>query len=67
MKIKMNIKALRKERQMSLSILSRKTGISATHINDIENNLKMPSFINAVILAKALNVKMEEIFTIIKY
>ena len=43
--LKFLIKEIRKEQNITLKQLSYRTGISTTHLNDIENNLKMPSLI----------------------
>lgn len=65
--IKFNIKPIRKKEKITLKQLSHKTGISTTHLNDIENNNKMPSMIFAILIAKALRVKVDEIYTIKRY
>lgn len=62
-----NIKNIRKKQDISLQQLSHKTGISTTHLCDIENNNKMPSFIIVVLISRALKVKLEEIYTIKRY
>lgn len=64
MRIEIRVKQIRKEKNMSLSELSKKSGISTTHINDIENNLKSPSLLIAVLLAKALNIDITEMYII---
>lgn len=64
MRIEIIVKQIRKEKNMSLSELSKKSGISTTHINDVENNLKSPSLLVAVLLAKALNINITEIYKI---
>ena len=56
MRIIMNIKTLRQDRKISLSTLQMKSGVSTSHINEIENNNKMPSLIIMIKLAKALGV-----------
>lgn len=60
----MNIKNIRNDKSISLSILHKKTGISITHINDIENNYKMPSLLLGVKLAEALNVNITDLYKI---
>lgn len=60
----MKLKQIRKEKNMSLSELSKKSGISTTHINDVENNLKSPSLLVAVLLAKSLNIHITELYKI---
>lgn len=65
--LKFIIKDIRKEQNLTLKQLSYKTGISATHLNNIENNYKMPSLIYAIIIAKALKVKLNELYVIERY
>lgn len=65
--IRFNIKSIRKKEGITLEQLSHKTGISTTHLCDIENNNKMPSMIFAIIIAKALRVKVDEIYIIERY
>ncbi len=57
MKVEILVKDIRRERNISLKKLSNKSGISTTHINDIENNIKSPSLYVMVRLAKALEVR----------
>ena len=64
MRIEIKEKQIRKEKNMSLSELSKKSGISTTHINDIENNLKSPSLLVAVLLARALDINITELYMI---
>ena len=65
--LKFLIKEIRKEQNITLKQLPYRTGISTTHLNDIENNLKMPSLIYAVKIAKALKIKLEEIYFVERY
>ena len=44
--------------------MSEKSGISTTHINDIENNIKKPSLLVMVQLAKALDVDITELYKV---
>lgn len=62
-----NIKSIRKKQGISLQQLSYRTGISTTHLCDIENNNKMPSFIYTILIARALKVKISELYTIKRY
>ena len=64
MSIEILLKQVRQEKNMTLSMLSKKSGVSRTHINDIENNLKSPSLIVMVRLAKALDVEITELYKI---
>lgn len=67
MVLKFNIKNIRKAQGVNLKQLSYKTGISTSHLSDIENNYKMPSLIYAIIIAKALKVKLTELYIIERY
>lgn len=64
MKIEFKIKEIRKSNKISLKELSKRTGISKTHLNDIENNLKMPSLLICIIIAKALKKDIKDIYKI---
>ena len=64
MRIEILLKEKRKEKNLTLAQLSEKTGISKTHINDIENNLKEPSLSMVVRIAKALDLKIEELYKV---
>lgn len=65
MHIEILLKQKRKEKNITLPQLSERTGISTTHLNDIENNLKEPSISMMVRLAKGLDLKMEELYKVI--
>ena len=67
MVIKFIIKDIRKEQRLTLKQLSYKTGISTTHLNDIESNSKMPSLIFAIKIAKALKVNINDLYYIERY
>lgn len=67
MVIKFTIKSIRKEQKLTLKQLSYKTGISSTHLNDIECNYKMPSLIFAIKIAKALKVNINDLYYIERY
>lgn len=64
MQVEILLKKIRKERGITLATLSKKTGLSTTHINDIENNLKVPGLIVVILLSKALNVDIHDIYKI---
>lgn len=64
MHVEILLKEKRKEKKFTLSQLSAKTGISTTHINDIENNIKEPSISMLVRIAKALDVKVEDLYKV---
>lgn len=65
MKIIFNIKEIRQKKKMTLKNIADRSGVSDTQINDIENNIKMPSLNTAVLIAYALKVKITELYTII--
>lgn len=44
--------------------LSRMTGISKSHLNYIEKNEKEPSLSIAIIIAQALNIRIEDLYRI---
>lgn len=62
--IELLIKEIRKEKNITLDELSKLSGVSKTHINDIENNKKEPTLSIAVALAKALNVQLTDLFKV---
>ncbi len=60
MRIEFKIKEMRIKKKISLTKLSELSGISRTHINDIENNQKMPSLFCIIKLANALGIKNQD-------
>ena len=66
MQIEILIKKIRKDKKLTLKNLSKISGLSTTHINDIENNLKMPSLYTMIILSKSLKVDIRETYKIIR-
>ena len=64
MHVEILIKQIRQKEKISLNKLSEKSGISTTHINDIENNIKSPSLLVMVRLSKALNVEITELYKV---
>ena len=64
MRVQILLKQARKQRNITLAKLSARTGISTTHINDIENNLKEPSLSMMIRLAKALDVEISELYKV---
>lgn len=63
--IELLIKEIRKQRNITLDELAKRSGVSKTHINDIENNRKEPTLTIAISIAKALNVQLTDLFKII--
>lgn len=64
MHVEILIKEVRRNKKVTLSKLSEKSGISSTHINDIENNIKGPSLFVMIRLAKALDVEITELYKV---
>lgn len=65
MHIEMLLKDIRKAKNLTLVQLSERTGISVTHINDIENGLKEPGLSVLVRLARALDVPITGLYRIL--
>ena len=55
MHIEILLGQVREKKGMTLTRLAEKSGVSKTHINDIENNVKSPSLLVMVKLAKVAN------------
>ena len=64
MHVEILVKEVRERGNVSLKKLSDKSGISTTHINDIENNIKSPSLLVMIRLAKALDVEITELYKV---
>ncbi|MFR2533679.1 MAG: helix-turn-helix domain-containing protein [Clostridia bacterium] len=64
MHIEILLKQVRKKKKVTLKKLSDKSGVSTTHINDVENNLKSPSLLVMIQLAKALDVEITELYKV---
>lgn len=64
MRVEILVKEVREKGNVSLKKLSEKSGISTTHINDIENNIKSPSLLVMIRLAKALDVEITELYRV---
>ena len=64
MHIEILLKQKRKEKNITLAQLSERTGISTSHLNDIENNIKEPSISMIIRIAKGLDLKVEELYKI---
>ena len=65
MHVEILVKQIRMGQNMTLGKLADKSGISRTHINDIENNLKTPSLFVTIKLARALDVEITELYKVI--
>ncbi len=64
MHVEILLKEVRQREKVTLNRLSERSGISTTHINDIENNIKGPSLFVMVRLAKALDVEITELYKV---
>lgn len=62
MKIEIKLKEIRRENKITLNELARITGISKTHLNDIENNLKVPSIYIMELLSRTLKVDIKDLY-----
>lgn len=62
MRIIFKIKEFRKQKNMTLKELSKKSGVSTSHIGDVENNEKMPSILCILRIAKGLGLKQQDIY-----
>ncbi len=64
MHIEILIKEEREKKGMTLSKLSKKSGVSAAHLSDIEKNFKSPSLLVMVKIAKALDVEITKLYKV---
>lgn len=60
----MLIKEVRQEKGMTISALSRRSGVSVGHLSDIEKSFKSPSLLVMVRIAKALDVEITELYRV---
>lgn len=65
MHIEILVKDIRKRKNLTLVQLSERTGISVTHINDVENGLKEPGLSVLVRLARTLDVPITELYRVL--
>jgi len=56
------VRELRKKRNLSQEELAYEAALDRTYINSIENGKRNVSLINIVKLAKALNIKVKDLF-----
>lgn len=61
--IKSLLKDVRMQKGISVRKLAELTGISKTYISDIENDHKIPTIYTLCIIAVALDVRPEELYT----
>lgn len=64
MRIEILIKEVRQERKITLQELSKKSGISKSHINYIEKQLKQPTLIVMIQISKALNIDLKKLYKV---
>ena len=64
MHIECLLKQIRTQKGISLEKLSRMSGVSSTHLNDIENNKKEAGTTILFKIAKALNMKIEDLYKV---
>lgn len=62
MKLKNNIKSLRKSKGITQLELAKEIKVSRKTINTVENGVFIPSTILALKIAKILQVRVEELF-----
>ena len=64
MHIEILIREVRRQKGMTISGLSRKSGVSAAHLSDIEKDFKSPSLLVMVRIAKALDVDITDLYRV---
>lgn len=66
MKIEILVKKIRLEKNMTLDTLAKLSGISKGHLSKIERQERDPKLSTMIMIAKALNVDIEELYKIEK-
>ena len=66
LKIKFLVKKIREDKNMSLQKLAILSGISKTHLSDIERNLKMPSLLVMIKISRALKVPITDLYEVLQ-
>ncbi len=61
--VKSNLKSVRNAKGISVRKLAELSGCSRSHISDIENNFRNPTINTICLLAVALDVRPEELFS----
>ena len=64
MRIEILLKDIRRNQNITLRELSKRTGVSISNLNEIENNYKMPSLLISVIIAKKLKIHISDLYKI---
>lgn len=67
MEIKILLKHIRKERNMTLKRLSEITGISEAHLSYVERGEREPSLSTIIRIAVALNIDEKELYEVKKW
>ena len=62
-RMSIRLKLLRKKLGVTLEALAEKSGMTKSYLSKVERGLNTPSIAAALKLAKALNVKVEELFS----
>lgn len=65
MRVVILVKNIRKSKNLTLEQLAERSGVSKTHINDVENENKEPGISVMVRLAKGLDVKITDLYKVI--
>ena len=66
MKIEFYIKEVRERNKITLKQLEKKSGVSKTEINDIENGYKMPTIFTLEQIAMGLEVTIDKLYKFYK-
>ena len=61
--IKFHIKEVREQQKLSIRQLAELSGVSKSHISDIESGRRMPTVYILCVLAVAMNVQPAELFS----
>ena len=67
MYIIIKLKEVREKNNLSLEELSKKTGISRSHLNYIERGEKEPSLSMIIRIAVALNIDEKELYKVVRW
>lgn len=60
-KLGQNLKKIREEKNISQGDICRATGFDRGYISRVESGLKNPTLLNLEKIAKALNIKLDEL------
>ena len=62
-KVIFHIREVREQQKISIRQLAEKSGVSKSHISEIENGTSIPTIYTLCLLAVSLNVKPENLYT----